>query len=58
MAIGILGVLTGAVVLIAGLYYRGKEKDDPESRRIYGVISTVGGVVAAAAAVALYVRVF
>lgn len=45
MAIRIIGTLIGAAVLAAGLYYRSKDKDDAESRRIYNVISLVGAVV-------------
>jgi len=35
---------TCALVLAAGIYYLRKEKDDPESRKIYGIVSAVGGV--------------
>ena len=45
MVIRIIGTVIGAAVLAAGLYYRSKDKDDAESRRIYGVVSIVGGVV-------------
>ena len=44
MAAKIIGLVMG--ILAAGVYYLGKEKNDPESRKIYGVISAVGGVVA------------
>ena len=46
MAAKIIGLVIGILVLAAGVYYLGKEKNDPESRKIYGVISAVGGVVA------------
>lgn len=46
MAAKIIGLVVGLLVLAVGVYYLGNEKNDPESRKIYGVISTVGGVVA------------
>lgn len=45
MIISIIGILIGALVLGAGIYYLVEEKDDKESRKIYGVISCVGGVI-------------
>ena len=44
MILGIIGSLIGAMVAGAGLYYLLKEKSDPESRRIYTVV-TIAGVV-------------
>lgn len=44
MIISIIGILIGALVLGAGIYYFIKEKNDEESRKIYGIISGVGGV--------------
>ena len=46
MAAKIIGLVIGILVLAAGVYYLRKEKNDPESRKIYGVISAVGGVAA------------
>ena len=46
MAAKIIGLVVGLLVLAVGVYYLGKEKNDLESRKIYGVISAVGGVVA------------
>lgn len=45
MIISIIGILIGALFLGAGIYYLIKEKNDKESRKIYGVISGVGGVI-------------
>lgn len=45
MIISIMGILIGALVLGAGIYYLIKEKTDKESRKIYGVISCVGGAI-------------
>lgn len=44
MVINIIGTVIGALVLAAGIYYLRKEKGDPESRKIYGIVSAVGGV--------------
>ena len=46
MAVKIIGLIIGALVLGAGVYYRVKEKEDPESRRIYTAVSLIGGIVA------------
>ena len=46
MVIKILGLIIGVVVLGAGVYYLAKEKHDPESKKIYTVVSIVGALVA------------
>lgn len=43
MTLAIIGLVIGILVLCASIYYLIKEKNDPESRRIYGVISLLGG---------------
>ena len=48
MTIGIIGLVIGLLVLAAGLYYLAHEKNDPESKKIYGVISAVGAVLSLA----------
>ncbi len=53
MLIKIIGLLVGLLVLGLGIYYLVKEKDDPESRKIYTVISVIGGIVAALCVVLL-----
>lgn len=53
MIVKIIGLMIGLLVLGAGLYYRAKEKHDPESRKIYTAVSAVGGVIAAVCAVLL-----
>ena len=55
MVVKIIGLIIGVLVLGAGLYYLVKEKNDPESKKIYTIISAVGGVVAAVCAVLLFV---
>ena len=54
MAIKIIGLLIGVLVLCAGIYYLAKEKHDPESRRIYAVVSAAGGAIAVVCAVLLF----
>ena len=46
MVIKILGLIIGVLVLGAGVYYLTKEKHDPESKKIYTVVSIVGALVA------------
>ena len=53
MAVKIIGLIIGALVLGAGLYYLTQEKDDRESKKIYTIISLVGGVIAALCALLL-----
>ena len=53
MVIGIIGIIIGLLVLGAGIYYLVKEKDDKESRKIYGITSGVGAVITVVAAVIL-----
>ena len=43
MTLAIIGLVIGILVLCAGVYYLIKEKSDPESRKIYIVISLLGG---------------
>ncbi len=51
----IIGLVIGVLVLGAGIYYLVKEKNDPESKKIYTVVSVIGGVIAAVCAVLLFV---
>lgn len=47
MAVKIIGLIIGILVLCAGLYYLIKEKHDPESKKIYSIVSVIGGVICA-----------
>ena len=47
----ILGIVIGLLILVAGLYYLAKEKDNAESRKIYGIASAIGAVITAACVV-------
>lgn len=45
MAVRIIGTIIGALILIAGLYYLKAEKNDAESRKIYTIVSIIGGAI-------------
>ncbi len=49
----IIGLIIGILVLAAGVYYLIKEKNDPESKKIYSVVSVIGGAVAVVCALLL-----
>lgn len=53
MTIKIIGLVIGLLVLGAGIYYLTKEKDDAESKKIYTILSAVGGAVAVVCALLL-----
>lgn len=53
MVFKIIGIIIGLVVLGTGIYYLVKEKHDPESKKIYTVVSTVGGIIALVCALLL-----
>lgn len=55
MAVKIIGLIIGILVLCAGIYYLVKEKHDPESKKIYTVVSVIGGIVTAAYAALLFI---
>ena len=55
MVIKIIGLIIGVLVLGAGIYYLAKEKHDPESKKIYSIVSVIGGIVAAVCAVLLFI---
>ena len=47
----ISGLIIGLLVLGAGIYYLAKEKHDPESKKLYTVVSVIGGAVTIVCAV-------
>ena len=55
MIVKIIGLIIGLLVLGAGICYLVKEKQDPESSKIYTVVSVIVGVLAAVCAVLLFV---
>jgi len=55
MAVKIIALVIGILILGAGVYYLVKEKQDPESKKIYTIVSAIGAAVAAVSAVLLFV---
>ena len=53
MILKIIGLLIGLAVAAAGGVCLAKEKDDPESRKIYTVVCIVGALVAVGSLLAL-----
>lgn len=53
MTIKIIGLIIGILILCAGIYYLSKEKNDPESKKIYSIVSVVGAVITIASALLL-----
>lgn len=49
----LIGLIIGILVLGAGIYYLVKEKADPESRKIYTIVSIIGGLIAIVCALLL-----
>ena len=49
MAITIIGIIIGAMILGAGIYYLAKEKTDREARKIYTITIVAGALVLAGA---------
>ena len=45
MIFNVIGLLIGIAVLLAGLFYMVKEKNDPESRKIYMITAVIGAVI-------------
>ena len=44
MAVKIIGLIIGILVLSTGIYYLSKEKHDPESKKIYSIVSIIGAL--------------
>ncbi len=45
MIVSIIGAIIGALIAVFGLYYLVKDRKDPESKKIYGITSGIGGVI-------------
>ena len=45
MSFSVIGLLIGIAVLLAGLFYIKKKKNDPESRKIYMITAVIGAVI-------------
>lgn len=55
MIFNIIGILIGAAVLIGGIFYLVKEKEDKESRKIYSVISVIGALIVIGMSVMIFI---
>ena len=53
--ITIVGIIIGILLFGAGIYYLTQNKNDAESRKIYGITAVIGAVVAVVCAVMLLV---
>ena len=42
----IIGLIIGLLLLAAGLYYLNQNKNDTESRKIYGITAAIGAMAA------------
>ena len=49
MAITIIGIIIGAMILGAGIYYLAKEKTDRKARKIYTITTVAGALILAGA---------
>ena len=54
----IVALVVALAVLCGGLYYLAKEKKDKESRKIYGIISTIGAIALIAVVIKIIVAGF
>ena len=53
MLLKLIGLIIGALILGAGIYYLVKEKADPESKKIYTIISIIGAFIVVVCALLL-----
>lgn len=51
----IIGLLIGLLIFGAGIYYLTKEKNDPDSRKIYAMFTGAGAVIAVVCGILLFV---
>ncbi len=56
MVVSIIGTIIGALIVSFGLYYLIKEWKDPESKKIYSIISGIGAVIFVAMLIKLLVE--
>ena len=49
LLVPVLGIVIGLLVLAAGIYFLVKEKADPESKKIYTIVTLIGAVIIVAA---------
>ncbi len=51
--ISVLGAIIGLMILVAGISFLVKEKDDPQSKQVYTITAVIGAVVTAVAVLSL-----
>ena len=49
LLVPVLGIIIGLLVLAAGIYFLVEEKADPESKKIYTIVTVIGAVIIVAA---------
>ncbi len=54
MIFNVITLLIGLMLLIAGIYYVTKEKDDAESRKIYLIVTVIGVILIAFAGIRMF----
>ncbi|MCD7778454.1 MAG: hypothetical protein LUH47_08125 [Clostridiales bacterium] len=57
MIFSIIGILIGAMITAFGLYYLITERKDPESRKIYTIVSLIGGIIFVAMLIKLLLQI-
>ncbi len=55
-AIAIIAIVIGILIMAGGIYYLVSEKEDKESRQIYGIVTVIGAVIAVIAIVILCIK--
>ena len=45
MTVKVIGLIIGILILCFGIYYLVKEKNDPESKKIYSIASALGIII-------------
>lgn len=54
--ITILAIIIGILIMAGGIYYLVSEKQDKESRQIYGIVTVIGAIIAVIAIVILCMK--
>ncbi len=57
MIFSILVIIIGAMIAAFGLYYLITERQDPESRKIYTIVSLIGGIIFIAMLIRLFLQI-
>lgn len=55
MTVKIIGCIIGILLLAAGLYYLSKEKEDPDSKKIYTIVGIIGVVITVVCVLLLFI---